>query len=321
MTGRSTFRIASAQARPDVVIDNRALHRLASRQHGLVTRDQAAAVGLGRDGWYSALRAGRLLAVAPRVAALPGAPTTPEQRILAAVLSTGGDGIASHRSAAHLWGIPGFEEAPVDLVFADRSRSVALPWVCAHTPTVLTDLRPVRRAGIPATNPLRLLVDLGQVAPAGVAPALRQLLFAGTVSRTAVEHAVRRHSRRGRHGLGALRAALDEWDIESRPPDSVLELRMAELLRSHDLPPATFHAVVLGCEVDFAIVELRIVLECDGWEVHGRDREQFEWDRARDAEMTAAGWSVLRFTWSQITRRPAWVAATVRATVASRLVA
>ena len=61
---------------------------------------------------------------------------------------------------------------------------------------------------------------------------------------------------------------------------------MAELLRSHDLPPATFHAVVLGHEVDFAIVELRIVLECDGWEVHGRDREQFERDRARDAEMT-----------------------------------
>jgi hypothetical protein len=234
------------------------------------------------------------------------------------VLSTGGDGIASHRSAAHLWGIPGFEGVPVDLLFADRSRSVALRWVCAHTPTVLTDLRPVRRAGIPATNPLRLLVDLGQVAPEAVGTALERFLFDGLVSRSAVEQALRRHARPGRHGVGALRAALARWDISGRPPDSVLELRMAALLAAHHLPPPIFHARILGFEVDFAIPAARIVLECDGWDVHGRDRVQFERDRTRDVALTAAGWVVLRFTWVQITRRPAWVASIIRSTLAVR---
>ena len=35
----------------------------------------------------------------------------------------------------------------------------------------------------------------------------------------------------------------------------------------------------------------------------------FENDRERDAELHAAGYLVLRFTWRQLTERPEWVAA------------
>ncbi len=105
----------------------RKLQALAVRQHGLVTRDQAAELGLGRRAWYSRLRAGTLLPAAPCVAALPGAPPSPERRILAAVLAAGPGAIASHRSSAHLWGVGGLVEAPVDLTFTDRNRSISLP--------------------------------------------------------------------------------------------------------------------------------------------------------------------------------------------------
>jgi very-short-patch-repair endonuclease len=293
------------------------MRRLAARQHGLITRDQAEQCGLGRRAWYSAQRSGRLVPVAPRVAALPGAPASTEQRILAALLSAGRGAIASHRSAAHLWGVDGLAEAPVDVLFTDRHRSLALPGVRVHTPADAQDLRPIRRAGIPTTNPLRLLVDLGQVAPDAVPRALQRFLFDGTVSRSAVEEALRRHGRPGRHGVRALRAALARWDIDGRPPDSELELEMAALLASHDLPPAVFHARILGYEVDFAIPAARLVLECDGWEAHGRDPTQFERDRARDAALIAAGWVVLRFTWKQITRQPAWVASIIARALAA----
>jgi very-short-patch-repair endonuclease len=291
---------------------------MAARQHGLITREQAERCGLGRRAWYSAQRAGHLVGIAPRVAVLPGASSTTEQRILAAVLSAGGGAIASHRSAAHLWGVSGLEDATVDVTFADRNRTLALAGVHVHTPVDLADLRPVHRSGIPTTNPLRVLVDLGQVAPDAVPRALQHLLFEGWVSRAAVEQALHRHGRPGRHGVRALRAALAEWAIEGRPPDSVLELRMAALLAAHDLPPARFHARILGFEVDFAIPPARLVLECDGWDTHGRDRRQFERDRVRDGALAAAGWLVLRFSWRQITRRPAWVASIIRKTVTAR---
>jgi very-short-patch-repair endonuclease len=58
---------------------------------------------------------------------------------------------------------------------------------------------------------------------------------------------------------------------------------------------------VLGHEADFHWPEQRLVVETDGWRVHGR-RRAFEDDRARDAELHAAGWVVLRFTWRQVMR-------------------
>ena len=81
------------------------LRRVAARQHGLVTLEQAVADGWSRATWYRACAGGGLGLLAPTVAALPGAPDTPEQRILAAILARGGRAIASHRSAAYLWGV------------------------------------------------------------------------------------------------------------------------------------------------------------------------------------------------------------------------
>ena len=41
------------------------------------------------------------------------------------------------------------------------------------------------------------------------------------------------------------------------------------------------------------------MVETDGWQAHGH-RRAFESDRARDAELHAAGYVVLRFTWRQV---------------------
>ena len=291
------------------------LRRVAARQHGLVTLEQAVADGWSRATWYRAGNGGGLVLLAPAVAALPGAPDTPEQRILAAVLAGGGRAIASHRSAAYLWGVDIDGANPVDLTGVGRGCRPALAWVAAHNPRDVDDLRPVQRRGIPTTNPLRVLVDLGQVAPTAVTAALQHYLAEGLVDLRSVKATLVRHARKGRHGISALRGALDAATIDGAPADSELEPAMAALLAAHGLPPAQFHARILGFEVDFAIVPERVVLECDGWTSHGLDRVQFERDRRRDAALAAAGWIVLRFTWAQITRRPAWVAEAIRQTL------
>jgi hypothetical protein len=291
------------------------LRDLALRQHGLLTRAQLGEAGVSRDAWYRAQRAGRLIGVAPGVAALPGAAATEVQRILAATLWAGG--VASHRSAAYLWDAAGAPSV-VDVTLEDRRRRDAPGWICVHRPRDRAELRSVPRRGVYVTNPLRTLVDLGQVAPEAVSSVLAAMLGSGLVSHAAVQASVRRHSRRGRHGVVALRSALEAWSIAGKPPDSHLELVMADLLVRGGLPAAVFHHRVRGFEVDFCFPVERVIVECDGWEVHGRDRAQFERDRRRDAALIADGWIVLRFTWSQITQHPGWVCDVIRQTLGAR---
>ena len=84
-----------------------------ARHHGLITLD---ASGLSRSAWYRAIDSGTIDQVHPFVARLPGTPRTPEQRIAAAVLAIGSGALASHRSAARLWGAVRPDADPVDLI-------------------------------------------------------------------------------------------------------------------------------------------------------------------------------------------------------------
>lgn len=55
--------------------------------------------------------------------------------------------------------------------------------------------------------------------------------------------------------------------------------------------------------VDFAWEELRIILECDGYEYHG-NRDAFERDRRRWTALTRAGWKVAVVTWRDLMEEP-----------------
>jgi very-short-patch-repair endonuclease len=291
-----------------------ALLRTLADDHGLLHLDRVRRTnGLSRSAWYRAIDAGALLAVHPGVARLVGAAVTAEQRIAAAVLAAGGGAMASHRSAARLWGVARADDDPVDVILPSRSRESTLLGVVVHRPRDHKDLSPVRRAGIPASNVLRMLCDLGAVDEPGVQGAVGHVVTAGLASPAALRTAVEVHARRGRHGVPALRAALDEWVLDGKPVDSVLETAMRRLVHDHGLPAVTFHVVLCGFEVDFLVDGSPIVLECDGWDSHGRDRQQFERDRVRDATLAAAGYVTLRFTYRQVTRRPRQVAERIRA--------
>ena len=157
-------------------------------------------------------------------------------------------------------------------------------------------------------NPLRMLVDLGAVDADAVPDALAHVLAARIASPAAVRGVLARHGKQGRHGITALRSALEDWLGDDLPPDSVLEAKMSALLRRHRLPAARFHPIVAGYEVDFLVDGTNVILECDGWGTHGLDRNQFEFDRIRNAELAAAGYVLVHFTWRQLERSPDSVA-------------
>ena len=284
----------------------------ARAHHGIITYE---ASGLTRTAWYRAIRRGDLQQIHPYVARLIGTPSTAEQRIIAGVLAIGAPALASHRSAARLWGVPRPDDDPVDVIPLSRRRDLHLDGVIVHRPTDRARLTPQRRSGIACTNILRTIIDLGAVDPSGVHAGVGHAIATRLASLDALEAAVGEHARPGRGGIAAVRDAIADWSIDDKPADSVLEIVMTRLVDRYRLPAVEFHPVIEGYEIDFRVTDTPVLLECDGWTHHGLDRLNFERDHDRDADLIAAGWIVVRFTYRAVTTRPKATADRIRAAI------
>jgi very-short-patch-repair endonuclease len=293
-------------------MDLRRLDEYAENHHGLVTQPAARRLGISRSAWYRSTRDGTLELIFPAVARLYGSARSREQSIAAAVFAAGPGAMASHRSAAYLWGVPRPDTDPIDVILPKRARETTLDGVVVHRPRDRRDLTPVLRQNIRTSNVLRLLCDLGAVDPASVSAAVGNVVTNGLASPVALRTAIEVHARRGRHGVPAFRRALEEWVIDGKPVESVLETAMSKLIATYRLPPMEFHANIAGYEVDFWIIDSPIVLECDGWDHHAKTQAQQSRDAARDGELTAAGHLPVRFTSRQITRHAAAQADRIR---------
>ena len=86
---------------------------------------------------------------------------------------------------------------------------------------------------------------------------------------------------------------------------------MLLLCRRNDIEEPRVNEVIETYEVDFSWHRQRLIVETDGWQSHGT-RRAFEGDRLRDAELTAAGWRVVRITWRRIEDDPEAVAAQLK---------
>ena len=131
---------------------------VARGQYGLVTRAQCHEAGVADRSVDRWLARGQLERVHPCVYRLAGAPRTWEQAVLAAVLGAGPGALASHRTAARLWGL--IDIAPVE-VSVDRPHYHRMAGVVVHR--TRDPMTPSLRHGIPVSTPMRAMVDLGAV--------------------------------------------------------------------------------------------------------------------------------------------------------------
>jgi very-short-patch-repair endonuclease len=298
------------------------LAEIAAEQHGLVTMRQARRSGLTRHALDWRLRSGRLAEVHPLVFRVAGTPETHPAALRAAALAVEPDGVVSHRSAAWVWDLLPDERSVVE-VSVPRTRGPRLDGVVVHRSRDLVPGHSTVRNGIPVTNPLRTMVDLGAVCSRWkVEDVLDRGLMARRFSVAAVEWLLNEVARPGRRGCGVLRTVLDERALGTAPPDGLLEPHMARLFRSHALPLATFQHPVpeARAELDFAYPELRLGIEVDGYEVHGTPRAMTA-DHERHNRLVAAGWTILRFTWHQVVRQPGQVARAIRSTLDTQMTA
>jgi very-short-patch-repair endonuclease len=88
--------------------------------------------------------------------------------------------------------------------------------------------------------------------------------------------------------------------------ESRLQGRSSRFCRNASLPAPAVNAWIaledgIAYQADFLWRAERLILETDGRDVH-TTRRAFEHDRLRDQRLTRAGFTVVRFTWRQVTR-------------------
>lgn len=279
---------------------DRSINRLASRQHGLVTRQQALECGAPRAGIEWKLDQGQWLIVRPAVCALAGAPVTWEQAVLAACLAGGPAAFASHHTALRLWGLDERIDQDGIHVTSPPGRRIRLDGIVAHRTTLLAPLDVSRRTGVPCTTAARAIVEVsGTLGSAATGKLLDLAIRRHRGELEAVRACVARLAGPGRRRLTVIRHVLGErlpgWD----PGDSDLEVRVLRALhRAGFAPPVQQHPVHIDGRrrrIDLAYPDLKIAIELDGWDAHGV-RSAFDADRARRNELTILGWRVVQFT-------------------------
>lgn len=297
------------------------LSRLAARQHSVVARQQALSLGMTPRQVDLRVDAGMLEILHPSTYRLVGARRTYEQAVMAACLAA--DGVASHRTAAFLWGLRGVEDPPVEIT-VPHNRHPRLHGVSVHRSKLLLPNDITHRLAIPVMKPAPTILQLGAVAPELVEGAAEDALFRRLLTVPGLWHVVDTAGARGRDGSGVLRDLLLARDPALAPTESTLEDEIVAVLRRYGLPePVRQHLVPRPAhgrpyKLDISYPEALLDVEGDGlrWHTSTRDAQR---DRERANYLTALGWMILRFTCEHVRRRPAELAAQVEQTRRLRL--
>jgi len=176
--------------------DDAAIASLAAAQHGVVAREQLAALGLGRGVIDSRVSRGRLHPVHRGVYAVGHPRLSRHGHWLAAVLASGPGAVLSHRSAAALWGIRDTARADIEVIVARQRRRRR--GIQPHHIVLPSDEVTIER-GIPVTTPARTLLDLAeQLAPQRLERAVHEAEYRRLTTPLPLDALLTRHQ--GRRG-------------------------------------------------------------------------------------------------------------------------
>ena len=279
--------------------------RLADEQHGVVSLAQLTGLGLSAGAVRARAAAGRLHRVYRGVYAVGRARLEVRGRRMAAVLACGPGAVLSHRTAADALGLLPRASARIEISVPSRVPR-RHPGLLVHRAAALQPDDCTTVDGIPCTTVARTLLDLAAVVGAAelaraIEAAEKRRIFDGRDIAAALERAP------GQPGAGRLHTALASYTGEPPPTREEFERRAHELFVRAGLPRPRVNALIDVAgeqfEVDFHWPDRRLIVEADSWE-HHKTRAAFERDRRRDQLLTAAGWTVIRVTWRQLTQTP-----------------
>lgn len=170
--------------------------------------------------------------------------------------------------------------------------------------------------GIVTTRVARTLVDLaGAVHPARAERAVDNCLAKGVVTLAVLASVTQELAAKGRTAIALMRELLEARGGGCIAPESELEARFLALVRRAGLPEpgpqlhAGDHSDWVG-RADYGYAANRVLVELDSRRHHTALLDA-ESDRGRDNRLTAGGWRVIRFSWSDVVERPEAVVAQI----------
>jgi very-short-patch-repair endonuclease len=276
---------------------------------GLFTRAQARARGYSAYQVRRRIETGEWRVVLGSVLAERGTRITPHLRDRAAARAVPGSVLAG-ASAARLLANP----------VPDR---IACLWVGPLRPGALPAVRYLRDPlrvrdimtgeGVRHTAPDRTVFDcLRFLDDPAALTLLDRALQAGWITEAELTARVRDFvGRRGAPRLARLARLACSGARSTAERKAIALLRAARIEGWIANQPIRDSSGLIGVG-DLVFEAARLVVEIDGRAYHSAP-ERFERDRERQNRLVRAGWTVLRFTWRDLTARPAYVVGTIRA--------
>lgn len=304
MLNMRALRAYRASDHPDVRVAG-----LAAQQFGVVSTAQAMACGLSRDAIAFRLRTGRLVPQYHGVYAVGHDALRPEGIRLAAVLACGRFAWLSHRAAGRTWGVWSASSPVMDVTRPPNHGSgptgvrLHLGRLEPHEVTVLE--------GIPITSLARTVMDIA--AGLDQPRAVRRLIDDAMRHPAFNSGDLEAQLQRSRPGTTAVRSELQSRHPDSHHTKSEFEALALPLLAAHGLrrPEVNAWLPALMNEVDLLWRAEKVAVEWDSRAHHDND-DAFEHDREQSVDLVNAGYIPLRFTWRHLTRRPDWVAVSIK---------
>ena len=281
---------------------------LATRQYGVVSTAQLRAFGYAKRTVLEWAAAGRLHRLHQGVYAVGHRRLTWNGWCMAGVLGAEPNetdqvvwpAVASHGSAAYLWGIYRFEPGRIDVTAPIRRR--AKRDFVVHFSSILAEEDRAARDGIPVTALPRTLLDLAiRARPGQLDRHLERAEELGLLDLPALQALLARAG--GHRGRGRLASALSLYQPDPAFTRSKFERRFREATRRAGLPPPSMNFNTEGYELDAYWPAERFAVELDLFETHGT-RAAFERDRLRQEELKLAGIEIIRVTGPRFKREP-----------------
>ena len=291
------------------------LVEIAKARFGVASWDEARAAGLTDRQIDRRILLGAIQEPAPGALVIGAAPRTWEQEVAIAVLSSGDGAAASHLTAAVLWGMLNTSGGRVDVVVPRWDRNHR-HFIVHESLDLIPEEITIHR-GIAVTVPARTVVDAGAIFPSAVPEIFQRGQRLGLVDPESVGAVVRRVARRGRSGVGPAKKLLSNLRLFPDKTESWAEDVYLRISREAGFPEPTqqFEIRTIDgwfiCRCDFAYPEWRLAIWIDGFAYHG-NHEAFQNDRVQGNELSLLGWRYLRFTYFDLTQRPAYVMQQVR---------
>ena len=277
----------------------------AARHRGLLRRAVAVDHGLTPRQIRYRVATGSWLEVEPGVYRMAGAPVTWEQRVLVACWAE--DGWASHRTAAAIWDFEGCAPRVIE-VLVDRWKRRPNPSVRVHETRVLHPDDVGEIDGLPVTSAPRTVLDLAVFfRPWRIESIYHDALNRRLLTPEATWECFERLESPGRPWLDPIKPIIARTIGDPNVKTNEFEKRLLRVLADGGLPlPETQVEIhrpdgTFLCRVDALYRDTKTILEADSRKFHGSWVRRTR-DIRLDRELVALGYSVLRFTWEDLTK-------------------